>query len=469
MALGPLQDDVWTRLAYRSQEASVQPACLALEHALGHIHTSGLQTADAIPIHRRERITMRDDHKLNTAGDDQVGTWSRAAMVRARFQVHVEHRILRYRFVSERGQARGLSMWPSCRLMPAFGEYAVLDNKDGAHHRIGGRGRSSQPGQFQATSHPGFVGEHAAAKLLDRCKPGLAWQAYFWPLMGIMASENSVAAVLEQYKQQLSGQYDEGETRAIARLIFHERLGWDAAQLELRKLESLHESDLLKVYLPLKRLRSGEPVQHVLGKVRFHGLEIVVSPDVLIPRPETEELVELIADRSTSPSTIIDIGTGSGCIALALKARFPDAHMEGIDVSEPALKVARRNAERLGLSVSFMAGDALKDSFRLREQVDIVVSNPPYIPADEEESLAPLVRAREPYIALFAPKGDPLAFFRSIGIAANLSLRSGGELWFEGHWRTAAAAAALLRGLGYAPVELISDLSGKYRFIRAVK
>lgn len=305
--------------------------------------------------------------------------------------------------------------------------------------------------------------------MLDRCKPGLAWQAYFWPLMGIMASENSVAAVLEQYKQQLSGRYDEGETRAIARLIFHERLGWDAAQLELRKLESLHESDLLKVYLPLKRLRSGEPVQHVLGKVRFHGLEIEVSPDVLIPRPETEELVEMIADRSASPSMIIDIGTGSGCIALALKARFPDAQVEGIDVSQPALEVARRNAERMGLSVSFMIGDALNDSFRLREQVDIVVSNPPYIPADEEESLAPLVRAREPYLALFAPKGDPLAFFRRIGAAANLGLRSGGELWFEGHWRTAADAAALLRGLGYARVDLISDLSGKDRFIRAVK
>lgn len=284
-----------------------------------------------------------------------------------------------------------------------------------------------------------------------------------------MASDNRVQAVLEQYRAQLSGRYDEGEVRSIARLVFHERLGWDAAQLELRKLDLLQESDLLKVYLPLKRLRSGEPVQHVLGKARFHGLEIEVTPDVLIPRPETEELVSLIAERSGAPASMVDIGTGSGCIALALKARFPQAAVLGVDVSEPALVIARRNAARLGLEVAFRHADVFDACFRMEQGTDIVVSNPPYIPLEEEEDLDPHVRAREPYTALFAPSGDALAFYRAIGEHAFRCLPPGGELWFEGHWKKSAHAAELLREQGFNEVRLLRDMSGRDRFIHAIR
>lgn len=284
-----------------------------------------------------------------------------------------------------------------------------------------------------------------------------------------MASDNRVLAVLEQYRAQLSGHYDEGEVRAIARLVFHERLGWDAAQLEMRKLDLLQESDLLKVYLPLKRLRSGEPVQHVLGKVRFHGLEIEVTPDVLIPRPETEELVSLIAERSTSPMRIVDIGTGSGCIALALKARFLEAGVLGVDLSEPALEVARRNSQRLGLEVGFIQADVLQGTFIPEPLVDLLVSNPPYIPQEEEGDVDGRVRAREPYNALFAPAGDALAFYRAIGEMGWRCLREGGELWLEGHWKLAKNAAELIHLQGYSDVRLLSDMSGKNRFIHAVK
>jgi len=287
--------------------------------------------------------------------------------------------------------------------------------------------------------------------------------------MGIRAADNRVISVLAQYEEQLAGQYDEGEARAIARAVFLERLGWDAAQMELQKLEPLHESDLLKLYLPLKRLRAGEPLQHILGRARFHGMELSVGPDVLIPRPETEELVELILKDGFTPSVIADVGTGSGCIALALKQGFPSARVVGIDASRDALARAQSNGSDLGLAVEWVEGDALAASFGLPAGIDLVVSNPPYVPVEEADSLLARVRAREPYLALFAPAGDPLAFYRSIGSAALRSLAPNGRLWFECHWKHAQATGQLLRDMGFSQVTVITDMSGNERFVRCVR
>lgn len=285
--------------------------------------------------------------------------------------------------------------------------------------------------------------------------------------MGIRAGDNKVASVLQQYREQLAPEYEAGEIKAIARAVFQEKLGWDPAQMELRKLESLHESDLLKVYLPLKRLRSGEPLQYVLGKVEFHGMTLRVTPDVLIPRPETEELVELIFRSVRGARLIVDVGTGSGCIALALKRCFPWARVIGIDVSEAALKVARANGAALGLEVEWHRADALAPGFALPAGADLVVSNPPYVPVEEEGTLLSRVRAREPYIALFAPSGDSLAFYRAIGAAAARALSSDGQLWFEAHHRLARESADALRSIGFGQVRVLPDLSGNDRFIRA--
>lgn len=287
--------------------------------------------------------------------------------------------------------------------------------------------------------------------------------------MGIRAGDNKVASVLAQYREQLGGQYGEGEVKAIARAVFKERLGWDAAQMELRRFDSLHESDLLKVYLPLKRLRCGEPLQYVLGKVDFHGLRLTVTPDVLIPRPETEELVELVFRSAREPRLIVDVGAGSGCIALALKRCFPQARVIGIDVAERALAVARANADALRLEVEWEAADALAPGFALPAGTDLVVSNPPYIPIEEAGTLHARVRAHEPHLALFAPAGDPLAFYRAIGRAALHALSSKGQLWFEAHHRLAPRAADLLTAMGFGEVLLLRDLSGNERFIRALR
>ncbi len=280
-------------------------------------------------------------------------------------------------------------------------------------------------------------------------------------------ADNRVISVLSQYREQLGALYPEGEVKAIARTVFHERLGWDASEMEIRKYESLCESDLLKVYLPLKRLRAGEPVQHVLGRVRFHGLTLRVSPDVLIPRPETEELVDLIIDHEFVPQRIVDIGTGSGCIALVMKHNFPEATVCGVDASEAALFVAAGNGALNGLHVEWRLADVFDASFSIPPGTDLVVSNPPYIPPSEEGSLALHVRAHEPHMALFTPTEDHLVFYRMIGAKAFEVLPNGGQLWFECHWRSAAAAAEVISALGYREVELRVDLSGNERFIRA--
>ena len=287
--------------------------------------------------------------------------------------------------------------------------------------------------------------------------------------MSVRTTDNSVASVLAAYREQLATLYPEGEVKAIARAVFHERLGWDAADFELRKLESLHESDLLKVYLPLKRLRAGDPLQYVLGEVEFHGLRLAVNGSVLIPRPETEEMVDRIIRDGHSPTRIVDVGTGSGCIALALKKHFAGAEVTGIDVSRAALEVARGNGERNGVEVTWSEGDVLDGRFELPANLDLVVSNPPYVLVEEEDSLHVHVREREPRIALFAPSGDALAFYRSIGEKALRALVPGGRIWFEGHWRHGQDVAALLISLGYHNAQVETDLSGVPRFIRATR
>lgn len=287
--------------------------------------------------------------------------------------------------------------------------------------------------------------------------------------MSIRASDNRVVSVLAAYREQLGPLYAEGEVKAIARTVFHDQLGWDAADLELRKFESLHESDLLKVYLPLKRLRGGEPLQYILGEVEFHGLRLKVNGSVLIPRPETEEMVDRIMRSAIRPTRRVDGGTGSGCLALALKKHFPEAGVLGIDLSSAALSVAKENGASNNLQVEWSLGDVLDEHFQLPATVDLVVSNPPYVLVEEEDSLHIRVREHEPHVALFAPAQDALAFYRAIATKALNALVDGGAIWFEGHWRHGRDVADLLVELGFRDVQVVQDMSGVPRFIHATR
>lgn len=282
-------------------------------------------------------------------------------------------------------------------------------------------------------------------------------------------ADNRVGSVLEQYKLQLADRYSSGEVMAIARTVFADQLGWDAARFHLDQHQALSESELLKVYMPLKRLRTGEPLQYVLGAVEFHGMRLHVGPSVLIPRPETEELVELILASRKQRLRILDIGTGSGCIALALKRALPEAEVFGLDVSEAALAVARRNAEQLGLEVNWVHEDILSEASRLPTQLDLVVSNPPYVPLKDRAGMSEQVVDHEPHLALFVRDEDPLLFYRAIAGKAWDGLVLGGELWFEGHHQHAAGTVAMLAGLGYASASVLPDLSGAQRFIHAIR
>ncbi len=285
----------------------------------------------------------------------------------------------------------------------------------------------------------------------------------------VRTADNRVSSVLGQYRLQLADRYEEGEVRAIVRSVFADRLGWDMAQFDLRRGEALSESELLKVYMPLKRLRAGEPLQYVLGTVEFHGLQLRIGPGVLIPRPETEELVDRIIRTGKVPGTIVDIGTGSGCIALALKKAFPSAHVLGIDVSEAALVQARENARTNGLEVEWVRADVLSLDRVPVSSADLIVSNPPYVPLSDANDMSEHVLAHEPHVALFVADDEPLLFYRTIATLAYQQLAPGGDLWFEGHHRYTPAVGDLLKSMSFADVEVLPDLTGHHRFIHAVR
>jgi release factor glutamine methyltransferase len=217
----------------------------------------------------------------------------------------------------------------------------------------------------------------------------------------------------------------------------------------------------------VERCADGEPLQHVLGYDEFYGLQLQVTPDVLIPRPETEEVVErllaLLSDVDTP--RVLDIGTGSGCIALALKHERPEAHVHACDVSADALAVARANAERLALDIRFFEADLFADGFQRRAPsgMDAVVSNPPYIPREEAASLPAVVKDHDPAVALFAGD-DPLRFYRRLAeVAPSLCASTGGLLVVECHAEHAAGVGDVFQKASVTDVHVEEDLSGRPR------
>jgi release factor glutamine methyltransferase len=219
------------------------------------------------------------------------------------------------------------------------------------------------------------------------------------------------------------------------------------------------------------RRAAGEPVQYVLGHADFYGLRLAVSPDVLIPRPETEEVVEHALARlaDTPAPLVLDIGTGSGAIALAVAATRPDAVVFAADVSAAALAVARSNAERLGLAVTFVEADAFAPAFadRVPAAFDLLISNPPYVPQSERDGLQREVRDHEPALALFVDDADPLAPYRALAGHAARLLAPGGWLVAETHADHGAAVAALFAAAGLHDASVTRDLSGRDRVASA--
>ncbi len=265
---------------------------------------------------------------------------------------------------------------------------------------------------------------------------------------------------VERIASAIEPLYGEREARQIARMVVAERGG-------VSEMALLIEPDLA-IEIPnlealVEELAAGRPVQYVLGRSEFCGLAFCVREGCLIPRPETEELVAHILRRCPAARRLLDVGTGSGCIALALKHGLPQAEVVAVDRSPQALQIARENGLRLGLDVRFLEADAFALTETLSSPFDLIVSNPPYIPWQEMPQMRINVTNYEPHEALFVPDADPLCFYRAIARAAQTLLAEEGSLWFEIHESFAEEMLSLLREEGFACTELLYDINDKPR------
>ena len=297
--------------------------------------------------------------------------------------------------------------------------------------------------------------------------------------------------------EKLSEKFPQREAEQLMRILLEDLFGIDLKRQLMEPNLCIDERQHYMLSEAVRRLLAGEPVQYVTGMARFNDLLIKVSPAVLIPRPETEELVNKIcssllchsiqlpmsfqqgyvreresmgsvAKSQKPPFRIWDIGTGSGCIAIALAKQFPDAEVIAFDVSEEALQIAKENAESNGVKVTFVHDDVLHPTSKFFTQpVDLVVSNPPYVCDSERAAMEANVLDWEPETALFVPDDDPLRFYRKILTLAKKRLNPDGQVWFEINERMGEEMVELCHEMGFSKAEVLEDFAGKQRFCRA--
>jgi release factor glutamine methyltransferase len=273
-------------------------------------------------------------------------------------------------------------------------------------------------------------------------------------------------ATIQYINSELAGLYPDSEIEGFTRIIFEVVCGWSFTEQVVKKHEKISATDFEKIEAIILRLKIFEPIQYILGETEFYGLKLKVNPSVLIPRPETEELVQFIT-KSNLPgnSIILDIGTGSGCIALALKSQLKNAEVFGVDVSENALEVARKNALENSLDVGFFQSDILKWNEFEWKNFDVIVSNPPYIRESEKLQMHSNVLNFEPENALFVTDADPLIFYKSIAAFAKKHLTKSGILFFEINENLGLEMNEMLVDFGFCDIEIRKDINGKNRMV----
>jgi release factor glutamine methyltransferase len=281
-------------------------------------------------------------------------------------------------------------------------------------------------------------------------------------------ASNKIKDVVRFFREQLQGVYDAEEIESFIGLCFEDYLGLKRVDIVINGERTMSESDLLKFNFAIKDLKKEKPIQQILGKADFYGLKFYVNEHVLIPRPETEELVDLIIkENKDSNPVIMDIGTGSGCIPISLKKNIPNAVVSTMDVSEKAIEVARKNAELNQVEINFVVDDILKASKEIiSKSIDIIVSNPPYIHISEKEEMRKNVLEHEPHIALFVYDADPLLFYKKIADVALSVLKPDGKIYFEINENFGAECKQMLENKGFKNVLLLKDLSNKNRILR---
>lgn len=277
-----------------------------------------------------------------------------------------------------------------------------------------------------------------------------------------LKSMNRISTYIRQSLQDL---YPPQEVKSLTMMICCDVLGYDAVDIYLGKDINLSESKQQELENILARMRKNEPIQYIRGVADFYGMPFCVAPGVLIPRPETAELVELIIEENKDATTLLDIGTGSGCIAIALSRHLPKARVTAWDVSDDALAIARHNNELLGTSVIFERRDVL--TYEGERVFDVIVSNPPYVTEAEKLDMDANVLDWEPELALFVPDDDPLRFYRRIALLGKTLLTPDGKIYFEINRAYGGATVRMLEEMAYRHVRVLKDLFGNDRIVTA--
>lgn len=282
----------------------------------------------------------------------------------------------------------------------------------------------------------------------------------------LLPTDNTIRSVKKLITESISPLYSTGEAASIAAVYLEDKFGLDRTEQALNE-RRITESEINKLNEDLIRLIDGEPLQYITGKASFCGLDFHVDGSVLIPRPETEELVQAILnDHEEAKLNLLDIGTGSGCIPIVIKRSRPSWKVAAMDISVDALEVAAKNAKANSVDIDFHHSDILKDDMQFR-QLDIIVSNPPYVGLDEAGQIRRNVLVFEPHLALFPQCEDGLSFYKRIGLLGANWLKKGGKLYFEVNETKGGVVREILQALGYADSFVLTDIHGKDRFVRA--
>lgn len=291
-------------------------------------------------------------------------------------------------------------------------------------------------------------------------------------------ASNRLKHILDYYISELKTLYDDSEIAAIFYTACNHYLQYSKTEVQKQLNSNVNQSDLLKLYDCCKALKKSIPIQYILGETWFYNLKFIVNSSVLIPRPETEELVDLILKDNLTIDSVLDIGVGSGCISVSIKKNRPLAKVFACDVSAEAIEVAKRNTKLNSCEVSIFEASILNDydtivnelKHSFLEKVEIIVSNPPYIKSSEKSSLHKNVIDNEPHLALFVDNDDAIIFYKKIIDACKLLLRSNGKLYFELNSMTAIDVKNYAEQSNqFKVVNLVTDLSGNTRFLKAIK
>jgi release factor glutamine methyltransferase len=292
----------------------------------------------------------------------------------------------------------------------------------------------------------------------------------------LLCCMKTIKDVFLSFQNALETLYDAQETGSITLMVLEELTGMSRARIKAFPEDDVPADAIEKLIAILEELKTGKPVQYILGTTEFYGLNFLVNPAVLIPRPETEELVEWVLQsgklkvKSQKSLSILDIGTGSGCIAISLKKNLPDAEVMAIDISTDALQTAKQNAVINEVEVEFIEADILQSQklkINGQKKIDVIVSNPPYVTLVDKLQMHQNVTGFEPHTALFVPEHDPLIFYKAIASFAAEQLEDNGLLFFEINENYGKETIELLAHNGFTHIELKHDMSSRDRMIKA--